>query len=90
MANRYADFQVPVMENKTVEINSLAYMLVNNGNTLITLNGSYPLYPDCDVNMGMMPNGDRFFQKIVVKFGTTNVLDGVNPPKKLLNIIQLF
>jgi hypothetical protein len=90
MANRYPTFQVPVVKNSTIEINSLAFMLTNNGNTLITLDGVYPLFPSESIEMGMIPNGDRYFKKIPVLFGKTNDVDSVNPPKNLLNIIQLF
>jgi hypothetical protein len=90
MAKRYPTFQVPVTKNKTVEINCLAFMLTNNGNTLITLDGVYPLFPNESIEMGMIPNGDCYYTKIPVQFGTTNDVDSVNPPKNLLNIIQLF
>jgi hypothetical protein len=56
-----------------------AFFIQNNGNTNVWLDRRFKLAPGETFNAMMLPEGEVYYQKIHISFGTQNVDDEDNP-----------
>ena len=89
MNNFRVNYQSKIHIDVSHPIKAHSFSLVNNGNTVVTIDGNFDLSPGESISHGLLPDNSRYIQEINIKFGPQNAVDGINEPYNCLNVVQV-